>query len=190
MDCPGRGSDYARVNRSQRKENRRNQELETTSPEIQIRRAAPEDAPSVAKVLHDSFVEFEALYTPKGFAATTPNAEQILIRMRKGPVWIAVRGIEVLGTVAAAVKQESLYMRGMAVIPAARGLSVGARLLAQVESCALSEGCSRIFLSTTPFLKAAIQLYERSGFLRTEDEPHDLFGTPLFTMEKNIAVKA
>jgi GNAT superfamily N-acetyltransferase len=140
-------------------------------------------------VLHDSFVQFEPLYTPKGFAATTPNAEQILTRMREGPVWIALRGIEPLGTVAAVMKQGSVYMRGMAVTPAARGLRIGARLLVQVENWALNEACSRVFLSTTPFLTAAIHLYESSGFVRTEDEPHHLFGTPLFTMEKKIAVK-
>jgi hypothetical protein len=39
-------------------------------------------------------------------------------------------------------------------------------------------------LSTTPFLNSAIRLYENFGFRRNEAEPHDLFGTPMFTMEK------
>ncbi len=154
--------------------------------EIQIRRAGPEDAGAVAKVLYDSFAEYEALYTRAGFAATTPNTEQVLDRMREGPVWVAVRDGRALGTVAALARQKSLYMRGMAVLPAARGLRVGARLLDQVERWALAEGYSRVFLSTTPFLDAAIRLYERYGFRRTDKGPHDLFGTALFTMEKNI----
>jgi len=152
--------------------------------EIEIRLAHLQDAPAIAKVLYESFVEYEALYTPEGFASTTQNADQIRTRMREGPVWIACRDDRVLGTVAAMMKGNSLYMRGMAVLPGARGVRVAARLLEQVEQWALEQACPRIFLSTTPFLSAAIHLYERHGFRRTNELPHDLFGTPLVTMEK------
>jgi GNAT superfamily N-acetyltransferase len=107
--------------------------------------------------------------------------------MREGPVWLAFREARVLGTVAAVIKGRSAYMRGMAVLPAARGLRVGSRLLEQVEEWAARERGSRVFLSTTPFLTEAIRLYDRFGFRRTEDGAHDLFGTPLFTMEKNLS---
>jgi GNAT superfamily N-acetyltransferase len=156
------------------------------SLEIEIRLAHPQDAPAIAKVLYESFVEYEALYTSEGFAATTPNADQIRTRMREGPVWIACREERVLATVAAVVKGNSLYMRGMAVLPSARGSRVAIRLLVQVEQWALEHACLRIFLSTTPFLSTAIRLYERYGFRRTNELPHDLFGTPLFTMEKYL----
>jgi GNAT superfamily N-acetyltransferase len=159
------------------------------SPEINIRLADRHDAPAVAKVLYESFVEFEALYTREGFAATTPNADQIKTRMREGPVWIACRDDRVLGTMAAVVKGQALYTRGMAVLPSARGFGVGARLLEQVEQWAFEQGCRRVFLSTTPFLSTAIQLYEKYGFRRTDELPHDLFGTPLFTMEKAVLRK-
>lgn len=155
--------------------------------EIQIRPARPEDAAVVSHVLFKSFEEFEALYTPEGLAATTPSPQQVLVRMREGPVWVACREVQMLGTVAAVVKGESLYMRGMAVLPAARGLRVGTRLLEHAERWASSKGCRRVFLSTTPFLTAAIRLYEGSGFRRLEEEPQHLFGTPLFTMEKVIS---
>jgi GNAT superfamily N-acetyltransferase len=156
------------------------------SLEINLRLVDPQDAPAIAKVLYEGFVEYEALYTPQGFAATTPNADQIRTRMREGAVWMACRDDRVLGTVAAALKGSSLYMRGMAVLPSARGLRVAARLLEQVEQWARDQGCRRVFLSTTPFLSAAIQFYERHGFRRTNESPHDLFGTPLFAMEKYL----
>jgi len=156
------------------------------SPEIEIRQAKPQDAPAVAKVLCESFAEYEALYTRAGFLATTPNANEVLARMREGPVWLACREERVLGTVAAVAKGQSVYMRGMGVVPEARGSGIGPRFLECVEQWAHDHGCFRIFLSTTPFLNAAIRLYEKYGFRRTEEEPHDLFGTPLFTMEKNV----
>jgi GNAT superfamily N-acetyltransferase len=158
--------------------------------EIQIRRAGAEDAGVIATVLYESFVEYQALYTREGFAATTLNAEQVLLRMGEGPVWIALHEAEVLGTVAAVMTQESVHMRGMAVLPSGRGLRVGARLLQQVEHWAYETGCGRVFLSTTPFLSAAIRLYEGFGFRRTQEGLRDWFGTPLFTMEKVVSQKS
>ncbi len=92
-----------------------------------------------------------------------------------------------LGTVAAVIKDASVYIRGMAVLPATRGSGTGSRLLQQVETWAVREGFMDLFLSTTPFLECAIRLYEKSGFRRTERGPHNLFGTPLFTMENTIS---
>jgi hypothetical protein len=40
-------------------------------------------------------------------------------------------------------------------------------------------------LNTTPFLLAAVQLYERRGFRYTGEAP-DLFGTRLLTMAKEV----
>jgi GNAT superfamily N-acetyltransferase len=157
----------------------------STTP-LEVRRAGPEDAPAIAAVLHESFVEFKALYTEGGFAATTPGTEQVLTRMREGPIWVALREGVVMGTVAAVVKNESVYVRGMAVLPAARATGAGTALLQHVEGWASGQGCGRLFLSTTPFLSSAIRLYERYGFRRTDEGLHALFGTPLFTMEKAV----
>ena len=153
---------------------------------MQIRRAEVEDCAAIADVLRESFAEFRSLYTHGGFAATTPGAEQLQVRMSEGPVWVALHNGVIVGTVAAVKKGDSVYVRGMAVLPSARGLGAGARLLEQVEDWAAGENIARIFLSTTPFLDSAICLYERSGYRRTSQEPNDLFGTPLFTMEKVI----
>ena len=76
----------------------------------------------------------------------------------------------------------------MAVLPTARGQRIGELLLVHVEQFAVSKGFRRLFLSTTPFLDRALRLYEKFGFRRTDEGPNDLFGTPLFTMEKAIAV--
>jgi GNAT superfamily N-acetyltransferase len=77
----------------------------------------------------------------------------------------------------------------MAVLPAARSSGTGSALLQHVESWAVKAGCARLFLSTTPFLGAAIRLYLRFGFhfTDTDEEAHELSGTPLLTMEKNIS---
>ena len=92
----------------------------------------------------------------------------------------------VVGTASGVLRGNSLYVRGMAVLPAARGEGIAHALLEQIERYANEYSCERLFLSTTPFLSSAIRLYERYGFRRTEDGEQDLFGTPLFTMEKIV----
>jgi GNAT superfamily N-acetyltransferase len=151
---------------------------------IRMRLAVPEDAPSIASVLQESFMEYKSLYTPEGFAATTPASAQILSRMEEGPVWVALDDDGVVGTVSVVLKGESLYVRGMAIVPAARGRRIGGLLLRQAEAFASERGLKRLFLSTTPFLGRAIRLYEHHGFKRSDEGPDSLFGTPLFTMEK------
>ena len=156
---------------------------------LQIRPAVPADASSIAFVLYQSFIAYKSSYTPEGFAATTPKAEVIEARMIEGPIWVVLSDQVVVGTVSVVPRGESLYIRMMAVLPLARGQHIGERLLVESESFATAHGCSRLFLSTTPFLSAAIHLYEGFGFQRTNEGQHDLFGTPIFTMEKFLDVQ-
>lgn len=151
---------------------------------ISIRVARQSDADRIASVLAESFAEYEPLYTPGGYAATTPSGEQISARWHEGPVWVATCRGAVVGTVSAVPRGEELYVRSMAVLPVARGRGVGELLLKHVEEFARERGHRRLTLSTTPFLSRAIRLYEGAGFRRTG--PRDLFGTPLFEMVKEL----
>ena len=162
-------------------------ETSTEKTVLEIRRAVMADAPAIASLLAASFVEYRALYTPEGYAATAITSEQVASRIREGPIWVAISNGNVAGTVSVVARNESMYVRGMAVQPVARGQSIGEVLMAEVEKFSNSEGFRRLFLSTTPFLDRAIRLYERLGFQRIDEEPYDLFGTPLFTMEKFLS---
>ena len=137
-------------------------------------------------MLFESFAEYESLYTPDGFAATAITTGQIALRMAEGPVWVAVSGETIVGTASVKPKGDSLYVRGMAVLPSARGQRIGELLLTYVQQFAVSESFRRLTLSTTPFLFRAIRLYEHFGFQRTDEGPHELFGTPLFSMQKTL----
>ena len=151
---------------------------------IEIRAAELCDAEAICSLLADSFSEYRPLYTSEGYAATVITTEQVADRIREGPVWVAVSEETVVGTVSVVARSGSLYVRGMGVRPAARGQRIGESLLAEVEKFADAGKFRRLFLSTTPFLDRAIRLYERLGFQRIDGGPLDLYGTPLFTMEK------
>jgi len=152
---------------------------------VQLRRARAGDEIAISSVLLEAFREYLPQYTPAGFAATTPSPSEVLQRMEEGPVWVAMIEPDIVGTVSAVLRGErALYIRGMAVLPEARGLQIGNLLFELIEEHAKENGCTKLVLSTTPFLDRAIRLYERLGFVRTEEGPDDLHGTPLFTMEK------
>jgi len=151
---------------------------------VLIRSAVMDEVEVISSLLYQAFVEFEPLYTPAAFAATTPTSDQIQKRWNDGPVWVVEEGSQLVGTVSAVDKAEGLYIRSMAVLPSHRGQGTGYSLLQTVEHFAETQGIRRMFLSTTPFLTGAIRLYEQFGFRRNDDGPHELYGTPLFTMVK------
>jgi len=107
-------------------------------------------------------------------------------RLKEGPTWVAEESGFPVGTVSAVLKDLDLYVRSMAVVPTARGHQLGHHLFAEAFNLAVERKARRICLSTTPFLYSAIRLYESLGFRRTGEPPDDLFGTPLFTMAKQL----
>jgi ribosomal protein S18 acetylase RimI-like enzyme len=151
---------------------------------VTVRIAQPIDAAAIAETLRAAFAPFEGRYTPAAFTATTPTASQVADRFQEGPIWLAEQEGRVVGTVSVVPRSGDLYLRSMAVHPTAQGQGIGARLLAAVEGFA-KPGYRRIVLTTTPFLDAAIRLYQRAGF-RSTDEHADLFGTPLVWMVKAL----
>jgi GNAT superfamily N-acetyltransferase len=156
------------------------------APNVEIKKGTFEDVAAIAYILHESFAEFESLYTSAAFAATTPTAQQIRERWNEGPVWVAIQKGAIVGTVGAVPKDLGLYVRSMAVHPVSRGQGIAVQLLKEVEAFANHDHHKRLFLSTTPFLEDAIHLYERFGFQRSAEASQDLFGTPLFTMVKGL----
>ncbi|MBU0641440.1 MAG: GNAT family N-acetyltransferase [Planctomycetes bacterium] len=152
--------------------------------DVLVRRARREDAAAIAFVLRESFAEYTDRYTPAALAATAPTEEEVHVRMIEGPVWVAERAGLIVGTASAVVESTGVYIRGMATAPPARGRGIGQLLLEEIEVFALTVSLYRLYQSTPPFLEPAIRLYEQAGFHRIADGPHDLHGTPVFTMEK------
>jgi GNAT superfamily N-acetyltransferase len=147
------------------------------------------DIPSVASVLLQSFLEYEASYTRNAFAATISTGPELEHRLVEGPVWIAVENDTVVGIVSVVPFGEALLIRSLAVLPSSRGQGIGELLLRHLESYAHKKGSSRLFLSTTPFLTSAVRSYERCGFQRSNEGPNDRLGTPIFTMTRQLKSK-
>lgn len=154
---------------------------------VEIRLSVPEESAVIASVLREAFAEFATDYTPDAFAVVTPQADEVVGRFDEGPIWVAVNAGEIVGTVSVVPEPEWLYIRSMAVLPTAQGLGVGHKLLVAVEEYGIEKGFGKLFLYTTNFSSAAIRLYEKNGFrLDRYTTGDEWFGTPGFSMEKNI----
>ncbi len=158
------------------------------APTLRVRRARPDEAPTLSFLLRVAFAEIASQYTPEALAATLPDAVVLRQRMDEGAVWIALLGDEPVGTLSAYCRPEGLHLRSMAVHPGARGHGVGRALLEVAERFGRDRGLARVFLRTTPFLNAAIGLYSRAGFSLRQGGERDLHGVPLFEMEKSLSV--
>ena len=56
---------------------------------IVIRHAEHSNSEAIARVLYESFVEYESQYTVAAFAATVLDTDKVRQRIEEGPGWIA-----------------------------------------------------------------------------------------------------
>src|SRR5262249_29589387 len=153
--------------------------------DLTIRLSTSEDAEAIAEVLRAAFTPFRDGCTEGSFKAVTPAIEEIVGRYGEGPIWVALNGDKVVGTVSTVPEPDWLYSRSMAVVPELQGSGVGFGLIDTVEQYAVENGFDRLFLYTSDFLKGALQFYERCGFVRgRKTDPEEWFGTPGWAMDK------
>lgn len=155
--------------------------------DVQIRFALPGESEAIAEVISEAFAPFKNLYTAEAFAATVISPEKIRQRFDEaGTVWAALKNGKIVGTVSVVPDGEWLYIRSMAVLPAAQGSGIGRKLLEAAENYAARNGFEKMFLYTTPYLPTAIRLYEQNGFVPGKLDAEGFFGTPSFVMEKKL----
>lgn len=94
--------------------------------------------------------------------------------------WIAERDGRNAGCVFLVQASPTIaQLRMLMVEPWARGLGIGAALVAQTEAFARERGYRRIRLWTNSILTSARRIYEAAGYRLVKQEPHHSFGHDL-----------
>lgn len=158
--------------------------------EIEIRRAALNEAESISRLIREAFGPFESQYSAEAFAYTTPDADDISGRFDEGPIWVAVEGDLIIGTVSGLPESDRFYIRSMAIKPGYQRLGIGQKLLETLEAFAYDAGYRTLYLYTTFVLPGAKLLYEKKGFyVLRETSPEEWCNMGGLEMEKELDQK-
>ena len=151
--------------------------------DINIRRAQPEDADDIGKLLHDFNTEYDE---------PTPSPEQLAERFRSllGQSHTEVLlandepiGVAVLRFVPSIWSEaQECYLAELYVIPSRRGQGIGRALMQEVLRTAKERGADYIYLGTSEDDTAARGLYEKFGFTNREGDG----GPIMYIYEKEI----
>jgi ribosomal protein S18 acetylase RimI-like enzyme len=153
-------------------------------PSQTVRQAGVDDAPAVARLLHDFNAEF---------SEPTPGVEVLTERVRElvasnemtafvagdGPDGLAVLRFR------PALRSRTLdaYLEELYVAPEVRGQGLGRALMDASLEAARAAGAAYIGLCTSEDDKAAIGLYESTGFVNREKPPE---GPIMFLYERDL----
>jgi len=152
--------------------------------QIVIRLADFSDASDIANLLKDSFSEFKTLYTKKALSETILGVHKVKERINNKRTWVVLVDGIIRGTISLIPANGTLYIKSVAVSPAARRRGLATLMMNHAEHEAMRMHLAYLELTTTHFLSAAVHLYENFGFAQRGQK--DLHGTPLIRMVKEL----
>lgn len=131
-----------------------------------IRPWQPEDRSAAAEVIRSSLAEYGMSWEPDGADRDVLAVETYYLD-RGGEFWVVEYEGKIVGTSAYYPCERgntAVEIRKMYLSPIARGQGLGRHLLGKLERVITARGYQEIWIETASILKAAVRLYELSGY--------------------------
>jgi GNAT superfamily N-acetyltransferase len=138
---------------------------------IAIRLAAEADAPVLARIAVAAYQH----YVPRIGRPPAPMTADYPAAVRRGQAWVAAVDGEVAGFIILIPQPGYLLLENVAVLPAAQGRGIGARLLALAEDRARALHVPEIRLYTNAAMTENLAYYPRHGYTQTHRAQQDGF---------------
>ncbi len=133
-------------------------------------------SPAAAAALASYFGELDVRF-PAGFDPAAGGADDLAALRQPAGTFVLVRADDEVAACGGVQRVDARTgeIKRMWVDPGWRGMGLGQRLLARLETAAMGHGWQRVVLDTNETLTEAIRMYERAGYRPTErynDNPY------------------
>jgi ribosomal protein S18 acetylase RimI-like enzyme len=141
-----------------------------------IRRAGPDDVDALRAIATAAYQK----YVPRIGQNPAPMTADYAQAVRDQQAWAAIQNGSIAGFAILIPRPGYLLLDNVAVLPAAQGHGIGARLLALAEDHARSLGLSEIRLYTNEAMTENLAYYPRHGYTETHRAEQDGFRRVFF----------
>lgn len=128
-----------------------------------IRRAAPADAESVGRLVHEAYQH----YVGRIGREPVPMTLDYALVVAAGRTWLAERGGRLVGVLVLEHAVDHLLVENLAVRPGCQGAGIGSRLLRLADDEARAHGMPEVRLYTHELMTENIAYYPRRGYRET-----------------------
>lgn len=144
---------------------------------LEIRSATADDVPAIARVVREAYRP----YLSRMSRPPAPMTQDYGRVIREADVWVAQLDGELVGVLVVRSRPDHLLLENIAVLPAAQGRGVAARLLRLVEERAVAAGALEVRLYTNAAMAENLAFYPRRGYVETGRAEQDGFARVFFT---------
>jgi GNAT superfamily N-acetyltransferase len=141
-----------------------------------IRRAGPGDVDELRAIAAAAYQK----YVPRIGRAPAPMTADYTQAVRDRQAWAALEDGQIVGFAIMIAQPGYLLLDNVAVLPAAQGRGIGARLLALAEDQARGLGLREIRLYTNQAMTENLAYYPRHGYAETHRAEQDGFNRVFF----------
>ncbi len=136
--------------------------------DIEIRPIRPEDNAGIARIIRATLTEFGANHPGTVFTDPTTDDLYTLFRTPGSFYHVAAYGDRLLGGAgiypSAGLPEGTCELVKMYLVPEARSIGLGRRMIADGLDRARSLGYRHVYIETMPELSRAVEVYRRFGF--------------------------